>query len=95
MVVGVSPDSPQRHRKFAAKHGLGFTLLADEQKELCEAVGVWVEKSLYGRKYMGVARTSFLLGAGGVVTHVWRKVKPETHAEEVLAALRKDARIED
>ena len=86
-MLGVSPDPAKKHRKFVDKHGLGFTLLADEEKALCEAVGVWVEKSMYGKKYMGVDRTSFLLDGRGVVTHVWRKVKPEAHAADVLAAL--------
>lgn len=86
-VVGVSPDSSQSHRKFIDKHNLPFTLLADEKKELCEACGVWVEKSMYGKKYMGVERSSFLVDENGVVTHVWRKVKPAEHAEDVLRAL--------
>lgn len=86
-MVGVSPDSPKKHRRFADKHGLTQTLLADQEKTLCMAVGVWVEKTLYGRPYMGVDRTSFLLDAHGVVRHVWRKVKPEGHAAEVLASL--------
>ncbi|MBS1722056.1 MAG: thioredoxin-dependent thiol peroxidase [Armatimonadetes bacterium] len=86
-VVGVSPDGVKSHRKFADKYGLKFTLLADTEKQLCEAVGVWVEKSMYGKKYMGVERTTFLLDAGGAVMTVWNKVKPAGHAEEVLAAL--------
>lgn len=86
-VVGVSPDSVKSHAKFAEKYGLKFTLLADESRALIEACGLWVEKSLYGKKYMGVERTTFLLDGSGVVTHVWRKVKPEGHAEEVRAAL--------
>lgn len=86
-VVGVSPDGVKSHAKFATKFSLPYTLLADTEKALCEAVGVWVEKSMYGRKYMGVERTTFLLDAGGVVRRVWRKVKPDGHAEEVLAAL--------
>lgn len=86
-VVGVSPDSPRSHRKFIDKYGLPFTLLADQDKALCEACGVWVEKSMYGKKYMGVERTSFLLDEKGVVTHVWRKVKPAEHAALVLQAL--------
>lgn len=86
-VVGVSPDSVKSHRKFADKYGLKFTLLADVEKRLCEAVGVWVEKSMYGKKYMGVERSSFLLDENGTVLHVWRKVKPAEHAAQVLAAL--------
>ncbi|RYG47776.1 thioredoxin-dependent thiol peroxidase [bacterium] len=86
-VLGVSPDSPKSHRKFADKFGLKFTLLADTEKSLCEACGVWVEKSMYGKKYMGVARTTFLLDANGIVTKVFEKVKPETHTADVIAAL--------
>lgn len=86
-VIGVSPDSVKSHRKFADKYGLSFTLLADTDHKLCDDAGVWVEKSMYGKKYMGVERTSFLLDASGQVTHVWRKVKPADHAADVLAAL--------
>jgi len=87
-VVGVSPDSVKSHRKFADKYELNFTLLADPEKELLEAVGIWVEKSMYGKKYMGVERTTVAVDAKGVVTHVWNKVKPAGHAAEVLAKLR-------
>lgn len=86
-VVGVSPDSVKSHRKFADKYGLTFKLLADVDKQLCEATGVWVEKSMYGKSYMGVERSSFLLDENGVVLQVWRKVKPAEHAAHVLAAL--------
>ena len=86
-VVGVSPDSAKSHRKFADKYSLPFTLLADTEQALCQACGVWVEKSMYGKKYMGVERTTFALDAAGTVTHVWRKVKPQGHAAEVQAAL--------
>ena len=86
-VIGVSPDSVKSHRKFADKYGLAFTLLVDVDKKLCEAVGVWVEKSMYGRKYMGVERTTFVIDGDGVVTHVFAKVKPRGHALEVLKAL--------
>ncbi|MCG9894807.1 MAG: peroxiredoxin [Fimbriimonadaceae bacterium] len=87
-VIGVSPDPAQSHRKFIDKHGLTYRLLADEEKSLLEAVGVWVEKSMYGRKYMGVERTTVLLDADGTVSRVWTKVKPKGHAAEVLAAVR-------
>lgn len=87
VVIGVSPDGPKSHRKFADKYGLPFTLLADEEHKLAEACGVWVEKSMYGKKYMGVERTTFLVDENGLVQHVWRKVKPQGHAAEVLAAL--------
>lgn len=86
-VIGVSPDSEKSHKKFADKYGLAFTLLADTETALCQACGVWVEKSMYGKKYMGVERTTCLVDANGVVTHVWNKVKVPGHAEEVLAAL--------
>ncbi|HRI45067.1 MAG TPA: peroxiredoxin [Fimbriimonadaceae bacterium] len=86
-VIGVSPDGAKSHRKFADKFGLSFTLLADTEQVLAQACGVWVEKSMYGRSYMGVERTTFLLDAEGTVTDVWRKVKPAGHAEAVRAAL--------
>lgn len=86
-VFGVSPDSPKSHRKFADKFGLTFTLLADTEQALSNAAGVWVEKSMYGKKYMGVERTTFLLDENGVITHVFAKVKPASHAAEVIAAL--------
>ncbi|RYG35816.1 thioredoxin-dependent thiol peroxidase [bacterium] len=86
-VIGVSPDSVKSHRKFADKFNLTFTLLADTEKTLCEACGVWVEKSMYGKKYMGVARTTFLLDENGNITKVFEKVKPETHTADVIAAL--------
>jgi peroxiredoxin Q/BCP len=86
VVVGVSPDSPASHDKFKKKHGLDFPLIADEEKAMLEAYGVWVEKSMYGRKYMGVERTTLLIGADGKVARVWSKVKVPGHAQEVLAA---------
>jgi len=86
-VYGVSPDGFRSHKKFAGKFSLTFPLLADEKHALSEACGVWVEKSMLGRKYMGVERTTFLLDTDGTVQRVWQKVKPQGHAEEVLAAL--------
>jgi peroxiredoxin Q/BCP len=86
-VVGVSPDSVASHQKFIKKFDLNFTLLADVDKALAEACGVWVEKSMYGKKYMGVARTTFLLDEEGIVRRVWTQVKPAGHAADVLAAL--------
>jgi len=86
-VVGVSPDNSKSHRKFADKYNLNFTLLADTEHALCEAAGVWAEKSMYGKKYMGVERTTFILNAEGLVTKVFNKVKPQGHAAEVIAAL--------
>ncbi|MCC7433095.1 MAG: peroxiredoxin [Methanoregulaceae archaeon] len=86
-VVGVSPDSAKSHTKFRAKFDLNYDLLADTEQTLCNACGVWVEKSMYGKKYMGVERTTFLLDAKGDIARIWRKVKPEGHAEEVRTAL--------
>ena len=87
-VIGVSPDSVKSHDKFKVKHDLGLTLLADEGKAMLEAYGVWVEKSMYGRKYMGVERTTVLIDAAGLIVRVWNKVKVPGHAQEVLAAVR-------
>lgn len=84
-VLGVSPDSAKRHRAFIERKALKINLLADEEKEVCEKYGVWVEKSMYGRKYMGVARTTFIIDPKGVVAHVFEKVKPKDHGEEVAA----------
>jgi thioredoxin-dependent peroxiredoxin len=86
-VLGVSPDSSKSHRKFADKYGLPFTLLADEHHAAAEAFGVWGEKSFMGRKYMGVARTSFLVNPEGVVMKTYENVKPVAHAADVLADL--------
>ena len=87
-VIGVSTDGVASHDKFKAKHGLTFPLLADADKELAQAFGVWVEKSMYGKTYMGMERATFLIDATGVVRRVWRKVKVAGHAEAVLAAAR-------
>jgi len=86
-VVGVSPDSPKSHRKFADKFGLTFTLLADDQHALAEAAGVWAEKSMYGKRYMGVERTTFVLDEDGKVIKIYNKVKPAGHAADVLSAI--------
>ena len=86
VLLGVSPDSAESHDKFKKKHDLKFALAADETKSMLEAYGVWQEKSMYGRKYMGVERTTFLIGADGRIARVWRKVKVPGHADEVLAA---------
>lgn len=85
-VIGMSPDSPASHAKFKTKHGLDVVLAADEAKSVLEAYGVWVEKSMYGRKYMGVERTTFLIDAKGRIAEVWRKVKVPGHAQAVLEA---------
>jgi len=87
VVLGVSPDSAQSHEKFAAKFGLPFILVPDEDREICQAYGVWKEKSMYGRKYMGVERSTFIIGPNGRLQRIFRKVKPAGHAEEVLAAI--------
>ena len=86
-LFGLSPDSVKSHAKFASKRGLGYPLIADEEKALLTELGVWQEKSMYGKKYFGVARTTFLVGADSKVERVWLKVKPGGHAAEVLAAL--------
>ena len=85
-IVGVSPDSLKSHDKFRAKYGLDLALASDEATAMLQAYGVWVEKSMYGRKYMGVERTTVLIDRDGVVAQVWNKVKVPGHAEEVLTA---------
>ncbi|MBM6579889.1 peroxiredoxin [Microvirga sp. BT689] len=85
-IIGVSPDSLKSHDKFRAKYGLDFALASDEATAMLEAYGVWVEKSMYGRTYMGVERTTLLIDRTGTIAQVWSKVKVPGHAEEVLAA---------
>lgn len=87
-IIGVSPDSTKKHGNFKRKYELDFPLLADEAQALANAYGIWVEKSLYGRRYMGVERSTFLIDAEGRLARIWRKVKVAGHAEEVLAAAR-------
>ena len=87
-VLGVSPDSPASHDRFKAKHGLDFMLASDPDKTALDAYGVWTEKSLYGRKYMGVERSTFLIGPDGRIARIWRKVKVPGHAAAVLEAAR-------
>jgi peroxiredoxin Q/BCP len=87
VVLGISPDRVKRVKKFHDKKELNFTLLADEHHEVVEAYGVWVEKSMYGKTYMGAERTTFVIDEDGVVTDVLRKVKPAEHDDRVLAAL--------
>ena len=87
VVFGVSTDSVKSHDKFVEKFKLPFTLLADEDKKIVEAYGVWGEKSFMGRKYLGTNRVTFLIGADGKIKNIWPLVKPEEHAAEVLAAL--------
>ena len=87
VILGVSPDSVASHVKFKAKYELPFTLLADTEKVVAEAYGVWKEKSMYGKQYMGVERTTFLIDGTGVLRHVFEKVKPAGHADEVAKAV--------
>lgn len=86
IVLGVSPDPVKKHTKFIDKHALGVELLSDEDKSMLEAYGVWAEKSMYGRKYMGVVRTTVLIDNKGKVAQVWDKVKVAGHAQAVLEA---------
>jgi len=88
VVLGVSPDTVQSQKKFADKYDLPFTLVADADKKICNLYGVIQEKSMYGKKVMGVARTTFIIGPDGKIRHIFRKVKPEGHAEEVLEYLK-------
>ena len=87
-IVGVSKDTVTKHDKFKAKYELPFHLASDEDGSLCEAYGAWVEKSMYGKKYMGIERATFLIDASGVIQGIWRKVKVNGHVEEVLEASR-------
>lgn len=90
-VIGVSRDPLAKHEKFRAKHGLEVELASDEEGTVSERFGVWVEKSMYGRRYMGIERSTFLVGADGKILHAWRKVKVPGHADEVLARAREAA----
>ena len=87
VIVGVSPDKSAAQSKFKDKFDLPFTLLADTDHKVAEAYGAWVEKSMYGRKYMGIERSTFLIGKDGKITKIFRKVKPDGHAEQVYEAL--------
>lgn len=86
-VIGISPDTQKSHRKFVDKYNLNFTLLSDTDHLLAEKCGLWAEKTMYGRKYMGVERTTYLLDEDGKVAKIWRKVQPVGHAAQVQAAL--------
>lgn len=86
-VLGVSKDSVASHEKFIAKHDLTITLGSDETLETCQAYGVWVEKNMYGRKFMGISRATFLIGPDGKILHAWRKVRVAGHTEAVLDVL--------
>jgi thioredoxin-dependent peroxiredoxin len=88
VILGISADEPAKQKKFEEKFKLPFPLLADTDKKVCEAFGVIQEKSMYGKKYMGIARMSFIIGPTGKIQHIYEKVKPDGHAEEVLAYLK-------
>lgn len=87
-ILGISPDGPQSHDSFREKHSLAIALGSDEDKQVAEAYGVWIEKSMYGRKYMGVDRSTFLIDRNGVIAKVWRNVKVPGHVEDVLDTAR-------
>jgi peroxiredoxin Q/BCP len=87
VIVGVSPDSEASHRKFSDKYDLTFDLISDEKKEIVKKYGVWKEKSMYGKKYFGVERTTFVIDERGKISHIFPKVKVDGHTEEVLAVL--------
>ena len=86
-MVGVSPDSPKAHRKFKTKYDLPYTLVADEDHAIAEQYGVWVRKSMWGKKYWGVARTTFVIGPDGRIAKVFENVKPDDHAADVADAV--------
>jgi peroxiredoxin Q/BCP len=88
VVIGISPDSVKSHDKFAAKHALTVMLASDEDKAVVEAYGVWKEKSMYGKKYMGVERTTFLISPDGTISNIWNKVKVPGHAQAVLDSVK-------
>ena len=90
VVLGVSPDAPKKLRAFADKYGLPFTLLGDEDHAVGDQYDTWVEKSMYGKKYMGMERSTFVIGPDGNVKHIFRKVKPGEHDDVVLGALQND-----
>ena len=87
VVLGVSPDKPSKHVKFRQKYGLPFTLLSDEEHDVAEKYGTWVEKSMYGKTYMGMERSTFVIDADGNVAKIMRNVKPSEHTDDVLALL--------
>ena len=86
-VIGVSKDSVAKHDKFKSKHDLAVTLASDEEGKVLDKYGVWVEKNMYGRKYMGIERSTFVIDGGGKIQHIWRKVKVPGHVDAVLAAV--------
>ena len=88
MVLGISADSVTKQKKFKEKYDLPYSLLADEEKKMCSAFGVMKEKSMYGKKFLGIARTTFVIGPDGRIAKIFENVKPDGHAEEVLATLK-------
>ncbi len=88
VILGISKDSVKKHDKFRDKYGLKIALLSDEEGDVCERYGVWVEKSMYGKTYMGIERATFLIGKDGNLARIWRSVKVDGHAEDVLAAVK-------
>ena len=88
VILGISPDSIESHKKFAAKYKLPFTLLSDEEKEVIKKYDVWKEKSMYGRKYMGVERSTFIIDKQGKISKIFRKVKVDKHNDEVMASIK-------
>ena len=88
VILGVSKDSVKKHDKFVAKHDLKIALLSDEDGDVCERYGTWVEKSMYGKTYMGIERATYVIDTSGKIAHVWRKVRVPGHVEEVLEAAR-------
>jgi len=87
VVIGVSPDSVKSHQNFKNKHELNFVLLSDPEQKVAEAYGAWGEKNMYGRKYFGILRSTFIIGKDGIIKHVFKKVKTAVHGEEVLDVL--------
>jgi len=87
-IFGVSKDDLKSHEKFADKYELPFTLISDADGSICDSFGVWGEKSIYGKEYMGIERTTYLIDKNGVIRHIWRKVKVDGHAEEVLSSIK-------
>lgn len=88
VVIGISPDSVESHQRFKTKQQLAFTLLSDPDKTACTAYGTWVEKSMFGKKYMGVQRSTFLINADGHISDIWAKVKVDGHDKQVIASLK-------
>lgn len=88
VILGVSPDSVESHVKFRKKHDLNFNLLSDTDRKICEKYGVWVEKNMYGRKFMGVQRATFLIDPDGKIAHIWPKVKVAGHIDDIAATLK-------